>query len=167
MAEPNTLDLLERIVSFRATVGGGLNDDELTRLLRQEALPSDDCFTFVSLCQGWATFDVPPQNPVNWYSENGWIAPEKEALARTIARGIGLLLHEPPDEDTTFTHPGSEVRHHLEMGHQLEAVLIAHPRYLKIHLFDVATNKPLSLPGNLLERLAALYLKHLAALYTT
>ena len=165
MTDPSAPNLLGRIISLRTTVGDGLNDEELTRLLHQEALPSEEGFTFVSLCEGYATFDVPPQNPAKWYPENGWIAPAKEANARAIAEKLGLLLCEPPDERLTFRPPGSEVHHHLEMAHQSESVVIVHPRYLKIHLFDIASQRPVPLPVNLLERLAALYLEHLAALY--
>jgi len=148
-------------------VGDGLNDDELTRLLHQEALPSEEGFTFVSLCGGCATFSVPPQDPARWYPEKGWIAPEKEAIATAIAKKCGLSVFEPPDERFTFRPPGSEAHHHLEMGYQTEAIVIAHPSYLKIRLFGFAEKRPLPLPGNLLEQLAALYLEHLAALYRT
>ncbi len=61
----------------------------------------------------------------------------------------------------------SEGHHHLEMSHGSETVVIAHPRYLKIRLFESETQRPLSLPKDLLERLAALYLEHFAALYRT
>jgi hypothetical protein len=167
MTDPTTPNLLGRIISLRTTVGDGLNDEELTALLRQEVLPVEDGFTFVSLCDGYATFDVPPQDPTKWYPENGWITPEKEANARAIAEKLGFMLCEPPDDGLTYRPPGSEVHHHLEMGHQRESIVIAHPRYLKIRLFDIVTKQPLPLPGNLLERLATLYLDHLAALHRT
>ncbi len=167
MIEPTAPHLLRRIISLRTTVGNGLNDEELTRLLRQEDLPSEDGFTFVSLSEGCATFSVPPQDPAKWYPEKGWIAPNKEAIARAIAENCGLSLHEPPDEQFTFTPSGAEVHHHLEMGYQMETIVIAHPRYLKIRLFGFSGNRPLPLPRNLLERLAALYLDHLAVLYRT
>ena len=166
MTDPTTPNLLEKIVSLRRTVGDGLNDEELTRLLLQEALPSEDGFTFVCLCKGWATFRVPPQNLVKWYPEKGWIAPAKEAIARSIAEKCGLLLFEPPDEQFSVSPAESEGHHHLEMGHGSETKVIAHPRYLKIRLFDRETKRPLELPKDLLERLAALYLEHLA-LYRT
>lgn len=167
MTDPIAPSLLGRIISFRANVGDGLNDEELTALLRQEALPSEDGFTFVSLCEGCVTFSVPPQDPGKWYPENGWIAPGKETIARAIAGRCGLLLCEPPDEQFTFTAAGAEVHHRLEMGYQSETIVIAHLRYLKIRLFDVATKQPLPLPDDLFERLATLYLDHLAALYRT
>lgn len=53
------------------------------------------------------------------------------------------------------------------MSRESETVVIAHPRYLKIHLFDSETHSPLPLPKDLLERLAALYLEQFAALYRT
>ena len=165
MTNPTPPNLLGRIISLRTSVGDGLNDEELTRLLRQEALPSEDGFTFVSLCEGCATFSVPPQDLAKWYPKKGWIATEKEAIARSIAEKCGLSLFEPPDVRFTFRPSGSEVHHHLEMAYQSEDIVIAHPRYLKIRLFGFADKRPLPLPGNLLERLAALYLEHLAALY--
>ena len=102
--------------------------------------------------------------------EENWIAPEKEATAKAIAEKCGLSLYEPPDEIFVFRSPesdSSKVHHHLEMGSGSETIVIAHPRYLKIRLFEIETKKPLLLPGDLLERLAALYLEHLAALYRT
>ena len=165
MTNPTAPNLLGRILSLRETVGDGLNDEELTRLLHQEALPSEEGFTFVSLCGGFATFSVPPQDPAKWYPQKGWIAPEKEAIARSIAEKSGLSLYEPPDERFTFKPSGSEVHHHLEMAYHSEDIVIAHPCYLKIRLFGFADKRPLPLPVNLLERLAALYLEHLAALY--
>jgi hypothetical protein len=157
MTETTTPNLLGRIISLRTTVGDGLNDEELTALLRQEVLPVEDGFTFVSLCEGCATFDVPPQDLAKWYPENGWITPEKETNARAIAERLGFMLCEPPDERFTLRASGVEVHHHLEMGYQSEPIVIAHPRYLKIRLFDIATKTPLPLPGNLFERLAVLY----------
>jgi hypothetical protein len=155
-----TPNLLEKILSLRATVGDGLNDEELTRLLRQEALPSEGGFTFVSLCEGWATFSVPPQESNKWYPERGWIAPEKEAIARALAGKCAFTLCEPPDVSSTFKSPesgSSEVHHHLEMECRSEAVVIAHLRYLKIRLFGFTAGRPPVLRRDLLEQLAALY----------
>ena len=153
MTDAAALDLLERIISGRATMGDGLNDEELTLLLRQEALPSEAGFTFVSLCDGCATFRVPAQDPADWYPERGWIAPKKEALARAIAQKCGCSLTEPPDEHLL----GSGIHHHLEMSRQGQVVVIAHPHYLKVRLFDVWTKRRLSLLPDILEQLAALY----------
>jgi len=167
MIDPTAPNLLERIISLRATVGDCLSDDELTRLLREEDLPSEDGFTFVSLCQGYATFRVAPQNLVRWYPERGWIAPAKEAIARSIAEKCGFALFEPPDEKFPFGPADSEGYHHLEMARDSETIVIAHPRYLKIRLFNPETRRPLSLPADLLEQLAALYLEHFAVPYRT
>ena len=94
MTDPTAPNLLGRIISFRTSVGDGLNDEELTRLLRQEALPSEEGFTFVSLCGGFATFSVPPQDPAKWYPEKGWITLEKEAITRAIAKKCGFSLFD-------------------------------------------------------------------------
>lgn len=157
LTSPN---LVERIISFRSTVGDGLNDEELTRLLLEEILPSDQGFTFVCFSEGWATFSIPPQDPEEWYPEQGWIAPEKEAVARAIAERSGLSLCEPPDESSTFRSPDSEpsrVHHHLELVEGSETIVIAHLRYLKIRLFGFEARTPLPLRRDLLEQLAALY----------
>ncbi|MGD1018265.1 MAG: hypothetical protein ABSA12_02990 [Verrucomicrobiia bacterium] len=167
MTDATAPTLLERIFSLRATVGDGLTDDELTHLLRQEGLPSEYGFTFVFLSDGCATFSVPPQDPANWYPEKAWIAPNKEALAKIFAGECGLSLCEPPDDRFTTRAPGTESHHHLEMGYRSISIVFAHPRYLKIRLFIRGTNRPLPLPGDLLERLAPLYLEHFAALYRT
>jgi hypothetical protein len=42
MTDPTAPNLLGGIISLRTSVGDGLNDEELTRLLCQEALPSED-----------------------------------------------------------------------------------------------------------------------------
>jgi len=153
MTDATALNLLEKVSSVRATMGDGLNDEELTLLMRQEALPSEAGFTFVALCDGWATFRVPPQDPANWYPEKGWIAPKKEVFAKAIAQKCGYSLGEPPDE----RHLGSVAHHHLEMSRQGQVVVIAHPRYLKVRLFDAWTKRQLSLPPDILEQLATLY----------
>ena len=160
MPNPTAPNLLDKIISLRAAVGDGLNDQELTRLLLQESLPSEAGFTFVSLLDGYATFSVPPQDPAKWYPPKGWIAPVKEAIARAIAEKCGLSLCEPPDVSSTFTSPefeSSQVHHHLELVDRSEAIVIAHFRYLKIRLFGFAANRPLPLRRDLLKQLAALY----------
>jgi hypothetical protein len=167
MTDAIASNILETITSLRMAVGDGLNDEELTRLFLQEVFPSEDGFTFVSLCKGWVSFRVPPQNLTRWYPETGWICPAKEAIARSIAQDYGLSLFEPPDEKFSFSPTDNDAHHHLEMSDESETVVIAHPRYLKIRLFDSKTQRPLPLPKDLLERLAALYLEHFAALYRT
>jgi hypothetical protein len=160
MTNPAAPNLLDKIMSLRAAVGDGLNDEELTILLRQEALPSEAGFTFVSLLDGFATFSVPPQDPARWYPAKGWIAPGKEAIARVIAEKCGLSLCEPPDVSSTFRPPefeSSPVHHHLELVDRSEAIVIAHPCYLKIRLSGFGANRPLPLRRDSLEQLAALY----------
>jgi hypothetical protein len=158
MTDPAIPNILDNIISLRGAVGEGLNDEELTFLLRQQALPSEAGFTFVSLFDGCATFNVPPQNPANWYPEKGWIAPEKESLAKAIAQRCGYSLGEPPDgRSSAFKLQGCEPRHHLQMSCQDQVAVIAHPSYLKVRLFDAWTKRPISVPPNILERLANLY----------
>jgi hypothetical protein len=153
-------NLLERIISFRTRVGDGLNDEEVTRLLLQQALPPEAGFAFVSLCEGCATFSVPPQDPENWYPEKGWVAPEKEAVARSIAAICGYALYEPPDTSSTFRASESSstlVHHHLELTSQSESIVIAHPNYLKIRLFAYGAKRPLPLRPDLMQLLTGLY----------
>lgn len=156
MSDKTTSTLLQRIMSTRKTVGGSLRDEELTHLLHQEALPSENGFTFVSFCEGAATFGVPPQDPVNWYPAKGGIAPNKEALARAIAQKCACSLTEPLDERGAKLN-GSEAHHHLEMSRGGQVVFIVHPRYMKIRLVDAWTKTPLALPPDALEQLATLY----------
>jgi len=167
MTDLTTSNLLETITSLRMAVGDGLNDEELTRLFLQELFPSEEGFTFVYMYKGVATFRVPPQDLLKWYPETGWITPAKEAIARSIAQDYGFSLYEPPDEKFTFIPAESEGHHHLELTRGSETIVIAHPRYLKIRLFNSESHRPLKLPKDLLERLAALYLEHFAALYRT
>jgi hypothetical protein len=152
--------LLWRIVCLRTIVGDGLNDEELTGLLRQEALLPEDGFTFVSLSEGCATFNVPPQEPAKWYRENGLITPEKETIAEVVAEKCGLSLYEPPDESLPSQSPefgSSRMFHHLALTDDSETIVVAHPHYLKIRLFGFVDKRPLRLRRNILEQLAALY----------
>ncbi len=147
--------LLDVIKAFCACVGDGLNEDELTRLLQVAALPPEAGFGFVSLSGGFVTLSVPPQDLAHWHPETGWIVPEKERVASGIAERYGLFLHEPPDVNSSYLDPGSEStrpRHHLEFSDHRDAVVIAHPSFLKVRLFTTPTDNP-----EFLAALAALY----------
>lgn len=161
-------NLLESIRDIRASIGDGLNDDELTRFLRQSTLPDEAGFTFLSFSDGFVTMTVPPQDPANWYPEKGWIVAEKERLARAIAEKYELSLCEPPDETSAFLYPrkdSPDIHHHLEFTNRVETVVIAHPRYLKIRLLGASpssryewhTQNALQLGPGLLQVLSALY----------
>jgi hypothetical protein len=161
--------LLHTIRAARASVGEGLNDDEFTRLLLLEAvLPTEAGFTFLSLSRGVVTLSVPQQDLAKWYPDQGWVAPEKESIAKAIAEKYGLSLCEPPDQASSFRFPDLEqagVHHHLELATRRETVVIAHPKYLKVRLFRdpahgvfyVDSSKPLELGPDLLQDLAGLY----------
>jgi len=160
--------LLDAIRTIRASVGDGLNDDELTRLLRQTALPVEAGFAFLSFSEGFVTLTVPPQDPAKWYPEKGWIMPGKEQIARGIAARYGLSLCEPPDQSSHLLLPASElpaVHHHLELINPVETVVVAHPQYLKIRLYGAPPTArylcngqpPLVLGQDVLHDLAALY----------
>jgi len=130
--------LLDAIRRLRANVGDGLNDHELTRLLRETFLPTEAGFAFLSLADRLVTLSVPPQDPANWYPEQGWIAAKKERIARRVAKKYGLSLHEPPDVNTSYLSPRRDLpdpHHHLELSDGEETMVIAHPHYLKVALF--------------------------------
>ena len=155
--------LIPAIRAVRDRVGDGLNDDELTRLLRESALPSEAGFHFLSFCQGVVTFSVPRQDLAQWYPEQGWIAPAKEKVARTLAEKHGLSLCEPPDQSSTLAT--TNVRHHLELTNRWASVVVAHPDYLKVRMYGARPHSPtvadartpLALDADLLNDLAALY----------
>lgn len=156
--------LLEEIIRARATVGDGLNDDEFTRLLRRSELPKECGFEFVSFCNRSAMFAVPPQEIKNWHPDQGWIASDKEKMAKEIARKYGLSFSEPPD--TSFASDKSPTRrHHIELTNEWETVVVAHPEYLKVRVFGVTnprghgntTARPLGFGPDLLKDLAKFY----------
>ncbi len=128
--------MLEKILAIRSSVGEGLSDDELTRLLRTTLL-SEAGFGFLSYSNGLVTLTVPEQDLKSWYAEQGWITPEKEKAARALAEKYELSLYEPVDRSASFLHPSSGpevVRHHIELVDRRQAVIVAHPQYLKVRL---------------------------------
>jgi len=162
------LRLLDTIKAIRAGIGDGLNDNELTRLMRESTLLGEAGFGFVCFCDGYVTLSVPEQDPASWYPEKGWIAPEKEKVAREIACEYGLSLYEPVNAATNFWHPQGDsapVRHHLELTDRWQTVVVAHPQYLKIRLYGKSSDHryswealyPLPLGPDLLQELSALY----------
>jgi hypothetical protein len=160
--------LLDTIKAIRATVGDGLNDDELTHLLRQTTLLTEAGFGFLSISGGVVTLSVPHQDLSSWHPEKGWIVPEKERIASAIAEKYGLSLNEPPDVPSNFRFPCSDAanaHHHLELSNRWEAIVVAHPHYLKVRLFGATPDsryvqdakEPLPLGPDLLQDLSALY----------
>lgn len=167
-AAPPSRGLLDAIRSFHASVGGCLNEDELTWLLRAEQLPAEEGFTFLGLSDGCATFSVPKQDPSTWYRERGWLSAQKEAIGKSIGQKYGLHLYEPPDASSTFRFPVSdslEIHHHLALGNAWETLIIAHPRYLKIRLFCSETSSRHLSDATLEELLGPSVLRDVAALY--
>lgn len=167
LPKPST-HLLDSIRAIRASVGDGLNDGELTRLLRQTVLPTEAGFAFLSFSAGFVTLSVPPQDVADWYPEQGWIIPAKEQIARAVARKYRLSLCEPPDESVSVLSPASDsptIHHHLELTNEWETVIVAHPCYLKVRLFGAVSGiqyartaqSPLPLGSELLQDLSALY----------
>jgi len=159
--------LLDTIIAIRADLGEALNDDELTRFLRETALLTEMGFAFLSYSDGYVTLTVPEQNPADWYPEQGWIAPEKEKIARAIAKKYMLLFYEPVDTTSNF-HPEAGtavVHHHLELADRRQTVIVAHPQYLKVCLFGKSPDHryaweplyALALGPELLQDLSLLY----------
>ena len=160
--------LLETILAIRASIGDGLGDDELTRLLRTTLL-SEAGFSFLSFFRGLVTLTVPQQDLTTWYPEQGWIAPAREKAARAIAEKYELSLHEPLDRAANVWHPAQApevAHHHLEMSDdRWQTVIVAHPRYLKIRVlgradryrYDSEALCPVTLGHEILQDLSALY----------
>ena len=153
---------------FGPAFGDALNDDEFTRLLQATPLSPEAGFGFLSFCGGFVTLGVPLQKLADWYPEKGWILPEKESIAKEIARKYKLCLHEPPDVVSGFLlqGPGSPpTHHHLELGSSRGSIIIAHPRFLKVRLYvgnstilyADAARTPVLLGSRLLPDLSALY----------
>ena len=161
-------NLLDTIKAIRASVGDGLNDDELTRLLRQATLLSEAGFGFLSISNGVVTLSVPHQDLESWHSEQAWMPPEKERIAQAIAEKHRLSLSEPPITSSSFLFPSGEPaspHHNFVLSNRWEAVVVAHPRYLKVRLFGSAPDSryvpdakaPLPVAPDLLQDLSALY----------
>ena len=160
--------LLDGIRAIRASVGDGLNDDELTRLLQHLPLPTEEGFAFLSYSDRFVMLSVPQQDLQKWYPEKVWIAAEKEKIARAIAEKYELSLCEPPDLTLSCRFPipsSTNFHHHLELSNRREIIIIAHPHYLKIRLYDrtpaglyaAFPQIPLLLDPKLLQDLSALY----------
>lgn len=163
-------NLLGAIKTIRAVVGEALNDDELTRFLRESALPTEAGFAFLIFSKGYVMLSVPHQDPSDWYPRQGWIAPDKERIARAIAKKYELSLYEPMDMTSGFEnhHAGSAIfHHHLEFTDGRQTVIVAHPLYLKVCLFGRSSDHryawealcPLPLGPDLLQDVSRLYEK--------
>jgi hypothetical protein len=156
--------LLDAIRTIQASIGDGLNDDELTRLLQKKTLPIEAGFSFLSYSERFVTLSVPPQELESWYPEKGWVVAEKERIARAIAKKYELMLCEPPDAVYTLYNLQSP-HHHLALINRRETVIVAHPLYLKVRLYGTtdhtsvapAEQVPLFLGPDLLQDLSRLY----------
>src|SRR5260370_29633283 len=85
--------LLETILAIQSSIGDGLSDDELTRLLRTTLL-SEAGFSFLSFSRGLVTLTVPEQDQTSWYPEQGWPASAKEKAARANPDKYELSIHD-------------------------------------------------------------------------
>jgi len=159
--------LLGAIKSIWASVGNVLNDYELSCFLQKMALPSEAGFAFLSFSSGYVTLTVPRQNLENWYAAKGWITPQKEKIAKNIAKKYGLLLYEPFD-DSLVLYPevvSPVTHHHLALSDERQSVIVAHPLFLKIclygsppgYVYSPNQRLPLPLGPNLLKDISPLY----------
>ena len=156
--------LLAAIQATHACLGDGLNDQELAHYLQSISLPVEAGFTFLCYSDRFVTLGVPGQDLADWYPEHGWIAPEKERIARGIGQKHGLSLSEPPDAVFPCVETPN-LHHHLELSDRRETVILIHPRYLKIRLFGTcgavrtarSAQRPLPFGPELLPDLSTLY----------
>lgn len=160
--------LLDTIRAIRASVGDGLNDDELTRLLRERTLPTEAGFAFLSFYDGCVTLTVPPQDLEDWYPKQGWLVPEKQKIAEAIAEKYKLSFYEPVDMTWSVQDPQSDsaaIHHHFELCDCRQCVIVVHPLYLKLRLFGKSPDHrfaweplcPLALGPDLLRDISTLY----------
>jgi hypothetical protein len=70
-------------------------------------------------------------------------------MVRKIAEKHHLEVYEPPDEVTI----SGECRHHFELDHSQEKLVVAHPRYLMIRI----AKWPIFPELTMMEDLSALY----------
>jgi hypothetical protein len=152
-----TESLLELIRGIRARAGDGLEDEEFAFFLQGRNLPEDSGFTFMCFHDGCVTLAVPPQDGISW-DQSGWIAPAKEIIGVELAQKHGLILSAPPDAPPALVSSGAwEYHHHLRLSNRKETLIIAHPEFLKIRLYDTRMNLDIPLAPELLKELSALY----------
>ena len=158
--------LLDAIRAIWATVGGALNDSELSCFFEQCKLPAEAGFAFLSFSEGYVTLTVPRQNPADWHSPNGLISSEKEKIARAIATKYQLSLYEPVDGPWNFYPVApTTANHHFTLTDRRQTVIVAHPLFLKIcllgnstkHLYGRDPSYPLPLGPDLLQDISPLY----------
>jgi hypothetical protein len=142
-------DILAVVRQLDKELGGSVKEEILTDLIRFDGTLCEQGFTFLRVSEGFAVFNVPRQDPEGWYGEKGWPAPAKEQVMRQIAAKYRLELHEPPDQMRTY----GECHHHFELGHSQRALLVAHPRYLKVRI----SKWPIPWDRGMMSDLAALY----------
>ncbi len=151
--------LLETICHLREQTGDGLEDDELSFLIRKRNLPSEAGFSFLCLHDGCVTLAVPEQDENAWHpAPRGFISLQKESVAAGVAKKHQLALYEPPDlPSATFAPRASEAHHHIQLADRTETLVIAHPAFLKVRLYSSKTKLPIPLSPDLLDDLSALY----------
>ena len=160
--------LLDTLKWLCARFGDSVNDDELTQLLRKTALPTEAGFAFLRFSNGCVTLTVPPQNLADWCAENGSFTPLKRWVAGLIAEKHGLSVQETIQDASKPVFPtteGPHIHNHLELSDPSETLLVAHPRFLKVRMFesgsadrdDLGSNKMVTFRPDLLEDLSLLY----------
>lgn len=155
---------LERLIELRTSVGDGLNDYEFTQLVAPEFFLDEEGFSMVCFSDGWVTLRTPPQDLSAWYSESGWLSDAKEAIAVRVAAKYDLSVCEPPDR-LGYMAPPRGTHHHLELVNNREAVVVAHPLFLKIRLMSTAAGGTIWSHKHALPPLVELF-QEIVELYT-
>lgn len=152
--------LLDRFKTLRASFGGSLNDDELTRLVR-DMVPAECGFSFLGYSTGFVLLGVPHAKSDGWPNER-----ENEQIARDIAQKHGLHLCELGEISPSLNPDGAtQVCQRFELSDGRRTVIVAHPQYLKLRLFVNSPHQrysweplcPLTFSPDLLQDLSLLY----------
>lgn len=152
-------DLLESIKYIREIVGDGLQDEEFNAFVTQKKLRPEAGFGFLCFHNGCVTFSVPRQDDRAWHPVTGWICHRKEELAEGFGKKHKLSVSEPPDTSLLFQLPNNAwMHHHFRFYDRRETIVIAHPEFLKIRLYDSDKQLPLPRKPGFLADLSALYL---------
>ena len=96
ISTPSAHLLLETIRATRESIGDGLDDNELTRLLQKIPLAPEAGFAFLSFSEGMVMLTVPPQDLANWYPDSGWILRGRRKLPGRSRKNMGFRYANRP-----------------------------------------------------------------------
>lgn len=156
-------NLVAEAMQLKTLVGDGLDDSELTELLKSKLSPVDG-FRILCFSHGKLTLGVPAQGGTGWFGSTGTIAPAKEAVARTIADQHRLTLCEPPDK-LVYGSPRPGAHRHLEFANRWRTVAVAHPLYIKLRVCGGGEHENVPVESEAAIAQCATLFRDLAALY--